>query len=127
MFTLVASVRDYPQFMPWCGGAREERAADGRVRATVDIDFRGVRSSFTTMNRHERPRAIAMELAEGPFRALSGAWSFLTLEESACKVEFALDYEFAGGVLGRLIAPVFDGIAGSFVDAFARRAEALYG
>src|SRR5882762_5860278 len=31
------------------------------------------------------------------------------------------------GPFGRLIAPVFDSIAGSLIDAFARRAESQYG
>lgn len=68
-----------------------------------------------------------MEFAEGPFASLSGRWRFGALAPEACKVEFSLDYAFASGVLGRVIAPVFDHIAGSFVDAFSRRAEALYG
>ena len=127
MFTLVAAVGDYPQFMPWCGGAREATLPDGSIRATIDIDFHGVRSSFSTLNRHREPDAIAMQFADGPFSALSGQWKFISLEPEACKVEFDLRYEFAGTVLGRLVAPVFDGIANSFIDAFARRAEALYG
>lgn len=126
MFDLVAGVRDYPRFMPWCGGAREAKAADGRTRATVDIDFHGVKSSFTTLNRNKAPDSIAMQFADGPFSALEGMWRFTSLSGDACKVEFELDYEFAGGMLGKLVAPVFDMIAGSFVDAFAKRAEALY-
>ena len=42
-------------------------------------------------------------------------------------MEFALDYEFSSNLLGRLIAPVFDVIAGSFIDAFSARAERIYG
>ena len=49
------------------------------------------------------------------------------LGDAACKVEFRLDYEFASTLLGKLVAPVFDNIAKSFIDAFARRAEVLYG
>lgn len=127
MFDLVAAVPDYPQFMPWCGGARETLEADGRVRAMVDIDYRGVRSSFTTLNRNLAPQSIAMQLAEGPFASLTGEWRFTALGEAACKVEFRLDYEFASTMLGKLVAPVFDNIAKTFIDAFARRAEALYG
>jgi ribosome-associated toxin RatA of RatAB toxin-antitoxin module len=127
MFELVAKVADYPKFMPWCGGAREARTDDGRVRATVDIDYHGVKSSFTTLNKNEPHTAIIMQFADGPFSALDGLWRFTTLEAEACKVEFSLNYEFAGGLLGKLIAPVFDFIANSFIDAFAKRAEALYG
>jgi ribosome-associated toxin RatA of RatAB toxin-antitoxin module len=127
MFDLVADVPSYPQFMPWCGGASVEPTADGRVRASIEIDYRGVRSGFTTFNWHQAPGRIEMEFADGPFAALGGLWRFTALKADACKVEFELDYEFAGGLLGRLIAPVFDYIANSFIDAFARRAEALYG
>ncbi|MDB5805883.1 MAG: putative oligoketide cyclase/lipid transport protein [Betaproteobacteria bacterium] len=127
MFDLVARVTDYPQFMPWCGGAREAAAPDGRVRATVDINYHGVKSSFTTLNRNEPHSAIAMQFVDGPFSALDGLWRFTSLTGDACKVEFNLDYEFAGGIFGKLVAPVFDVIAKSFIDAFSKRAEALYG
>lgn len=127
MFDLVADVPSYPQFMPWCGGARAEPATDGQVRASIEIDFRGVRAGFSTLNRHHAPERIEMAFADGPFEALGGLWRFTPLKADACKVEFELDYKFAGGVLGRLIAPVFDYLANTFIDAFARRAELLYG
>ena len=127
MFDLVADVSAYPSFMPWCSGARALLQEDGRVRATIDIDYRGVRSGFSTINRYRTPEKIDMAFADGPFEALAGVWHFSALTADACKVEFALDYEFAGGLLGRLIAPIFDFIANSFIDAFARRAEVLYG
>lgn len=127
MFALVAAVPDYPQFMPWCGGARVAVEPDGRIRATIDIDYRGVRTSFTTLNVNLAPESIAMHFADGPFADLAGGWHFTALDQTAAKVEFHLDYEFASSVLGRLVAPVFDSIAGTFIDAFARRAEVLYG
>ena len=98
---------------------------DGSVLATVQIDFRGLRQSFTTLNRNREPESIDMELAKGPFRRLQGQWRFTALKDTACKVEFRLDYEFAAGLLGKALAPIFDHIAGSMVDAFVRRADAL--
>ena len=98
---------------------------DGSVLATVQIDFRGLRQSFTTLNRNRAPESIDMELAKGPFRRLQGQWLFTALKDTACKVEFRLDYEFAAGLLGKALAPIFDHIAGSMVDAFVRRADAL--
>ena len=127
MFDLVAAVADYPKFMPWCSGARQAKAGKDKVRATVDIDFHGVKSSFTTLNTNHAPKSIDMQFDDGPFTALDGGWRFTELAADACKVEFSLNYEFAGGMLGKLVAPVFDMIAGSFIDAFAKRAEDLYG
>ena len=127
MFDLVADVPSYPDFMPWCAGARMEQQSSDCVQASIDIHFAGVRSGFTTLNHHHPVERIEMQFVEGPFSALSGTWLFAALSADACKVQFSLDYAFAGGLVGRVIAPVFDVIAASFVDAFSARAEALYG
>ena len=125
MYALVADIERYPAFLPWCGGASISEQSDGTVLATVQIDFRGLRQSFTTRNRNREPESIDMELAKGPFRRLQGQWRFTALKDTACKVEFRLDYEFAAGLLGKALAPIFGHIAGSMVDAFVRRADAL--
>jgi ribosome-associated toxin RatA of RatAB toxin-antitoxin module len=127
MYGLVADVRSYPSFLPWCAGTHVRPQHDGTVQATVDIHYRGVRSSFTTLNAHESPTAIRMQLVDGPFRRLGGEWTFSPLRDDACKVHLRLHFQFASGVVGKLIAPVFEGIANSMVDAFSRHAETVYG
>jgi ribosome-associated toxin RatA of RatAB toxin-antitoxin module len=126
MFRLVEQVEDYPEFLPWCPATSARRLPDGSVEATIEIAFHGVRSRFTTRNVSDPPREIRITLVDGPFRRLAGHWHFLELPEQSCKVSLQLQYEFAPGLLGRLIAPVFQSIAGSLIDAFARRAESLY-
>ena len=64
-----------------------------------------------------------MTLRDGPFRKLDGTWKFPSLAEEGCKIEFSLNYEFATAALEKLIGPVFDQIADSFIDAFVRRAQ----
>lgn len=127
MFTLVAGVKDYPKFLPWCEATHVRPHGDGRVDATIEIHYRGVRSRFTTRNENRAAESIGMKLVDGPFRRLAGRWEFRPLREDACKVHLLLQYDFAPGLLGRAIAPVFENIAGSLVDSFTRRAETLYG
>lgn len=127
MYELVERVEDYPKFLPWCGGSQVYRESDERVVATILIDYRGLKQRFTTVNVQRPPEAISMRLREGPFSRLEGEWRFQALRANACKVEFSLEYSFAGGLLGRALAPIFDHIARSFVDAFVKRAEQLYG
>ena len=45
----------------------------------------------------------------------------------AARVEFAMEYEFSSRVLAKVLEPLFGQIADTMVDAFVRRAEALYG
>ncbi len=126
MFRLVEQVDDYPEFLPWCPASSARRLPDGSIEATIEIAYKGVRSRFTTRNVSYHPSEIRMALVDGPFRRLTGQWHFLELPQQACKVSLHLQYQFAMGLVGRLIAPAFDSIAGSLIDAFARRAEALY-
>lgn len=127
MFDLVERVEDYPQFLPWCGGTEVVRNDASGVLATILIDYRGLRQRFSTLNVHRPHEAISMRLRDGPFARLDGEWRFLALRDDACKVELVLEYAFARGVLGRALAPVFDQIARSFIDAFVRRADQIYG
>lgn len=123
MYALVDDIERYPSFLPWCSDARVENV-DGRKRATLTVGLRGLRQSFTTLNENRPGEAIDMRLVEGPFRSFAAAWRFRALGESACAIEFSLEYEFASRSLGRLLEPLFDHIADTMVDAFKRRADA---
>ena len=127
MYDLVERVEDYPKFLPWCGGARILQQTTEETLARIDIDYYGMRTHFTTANRNQPPERILISLRDGPFRRLDGIWQFRALSDSACKVEFELNYEFATPVLEGLIGPVFGRIADSFIDAFAKRALAVHG
>lgn len=127
MFALVEDVEAYPQFMPWCGGARLLERGDTTALVRLDIDYRGIRQHFTTRNHYEPGTLIRIALADGPFRRLDGTWRFTGLAADASKVELEMHYEFAGALLERLVGPVFNHIAGTFIDAFATRADSLHG
>ena len=127
MFELVDRVELYPQFLPWCGGTRVIAQEENRKTARIDIDYHGVRTHFTTDNLNAPPTSIVVTLKDGPFRRLHGEWRFQALGEHGCKVEFDLAYEFATGLLDRVIGPVFSHIANTFIDAFVKRAERVYG
>jgi ribosome-associated toxin RatA of RatAB toxin-antitoxin module len=127
MFALVDRVEDYPKFLPWCGGVEVKQRDEDRLVASLQINYHGVKHSFTTENTHTPPTLMTMKLVEGPFKKLDGAWTFKPLRADACKIDFDLHYEFSSKVLESIIGPVFNMIANSFVDSFCKRAEAVYG
>jgi len=127
MFDLVADVEHYPDFMPWCGGTQVLARDDDGMQASITIALAGLRQRFTTRNRHDYPHRIDLELVDGPFSKLAGHWRFEPLGEDGCKVRFTLQYAFASRTLEALVGPVFNRIAGSFIDSFTRRAQACYG
>lgn len=126
MFELVDAVEAYPLFLPWCERARVIERDATRTRATIFIDYRGLKQSFTTENTKEPPERMTVKLVEGPFRVLDGEWRFTSLAERASRIDFRLRYEFSGTLLDALAGPVFGHIANTMVDAFVRRADALH-
>lgn len=126
LYSMVTDIESYPQFLPWCRAIRVHESRDDYVRATIEIDYRGVKQAFTTENINSRHDSVSMRLIDGPFKSLRGQWRFRNLKPGACKVELTMQYEFASPLLSRLVGPVFNHIGNTMVDAFIRRADELH-
>lgn len=127
MFQLVADIESYPKFLPWCGGAKILSSDPEVVEAAIEIDYKGVRKSFTTRNRLQHDKTMEMHLVDGPFKKLQGFWRFDPLDDNACKVSLDLEFEFSSRIVGMTIGRVFNEIAGKMVDSFCQRADEIYG
>ena len=125
MFNLVNQVEHYPEFLPWCGGVVVHERFEKELLASIEINYHGIKQSFATRNTFDVPRQIELQLVRGPFHHLSGRWQFTALSPGACKITFDLSYQFSSRILERLIGPIFDRIANSFVDAFCARADQI--
>ena len=127
MFDLVDAVEHYPGFLPWCSETRVDYRDEKKTIATLHISYLSVKSHFTTENDKIIPTTMSLHLVDGPFRRLEGVWNFKPLSENACKIEFQLSYEFSSKMFEKVIGPVFSQIANTFVEAFVRRADDIYG
>jgi ribosome-associated toxin RatA of RatAB toxin-antitoxin module len=127
MFALVKDVEAYPQFLPWCHSSRLLKDVDREICAQIVVSRLGIRQAFSTCNKYEEHKWMTLELKDGPFRHLSGKWSFLPLRNDACKVELEMDFEFAGALISKAFGSVFNHAAATLVDAFCKRADEVYG
>jgi ribosome-associated toxin RatA of RatAB toxin-antitoxin module len=121
-FDLIEAAEHYPTFVPWCVNAVILARDDIEVIARISINYHGLRFDLTTRNPKRRPHWMAIHLESGPLRQLEGEWRLLELAAEACKVELTLRYDF-DSMAGIFAGNVFDRIADSVIDAFARRAE----
>lgn len=133
MYRLVTAVADYPKFLPWCSKA-EVLSEDGEgMTARLHLAYAGLKHAFTTRNQHVLDEKVVVNLVDGPFSMLEGVWLFKALQApgdeaaKACKIEFDMRYAFSRGPLEAVVSPVFDRVANTFVDAFVKRAEQVYG
>ena len=125
MFDLVNDVDAYPRRFTWCAGARVLEREDDALTARLELRIGGLTQAFTTRNTLSPPQRIAIELVEGPFRHLSGAWEFAALGTDGCKVTLALDFEYSG-VMAPLMRIGFQKLADRMVDEFCTEAARTY-
>jgi len=123
MFQLVDSVETYPQFLPWCGSTQIIERDNYRTIASIEINYKGLRQIFTTENTKKQNQEMIIRLIDGPFKSLSGKWMFKNLDKDSCQIELKLEYEFNNVILEKLITPVFNMIANTFIDEFIKEAN----
>jgi len=126
MYDLVLDVGAYPRFLPWCRSATVHEAGEQSMEATLEIAKGPLRKRFRTRNVLSPKRCIEIRLVEGPFRHLEGRWLFEDLGDAGSRVSLDMRFEVAGALLARTLGPVFGEIANTLVDAFCRRARAVY-
>jgi ribosome-associated toxin RatA of RatAB toxin-antitoxin module len=123
MFQLVDSVENYPQFLPWCGSTQIIERDNDKTIASIEINYKGIRQTFTTENTKKQNQEMIIKLIDGPFKSLSGEWMFKNLDKDSCQIELKLEYEFSNVILEKLISPVFNMIANTFIDEFIKEAN----
>jgi ribosome-associated toxin RatA of RatAB toxin-antitoxin module len=94
MFALVNDVARYPEFLPWCIGARVEDVSEGERVASLKVARGVLRTEFTTRNTLTQDERIHMKLLHGPFRDLTGEWRFEPIGTRGSKVYFRVEFEF---------------------------------
>ena len=123
IFKLVDSVENYPQFLPWCGSTHIIERNNDKTIASIEINYKGIRQTFTTENIKKHNQEMMIKLVDGPFKSLSGLWMFKNLDKDSCQIELKLEYEFSNVILEKLISPVFNMIANTFIDEFIKEAN----
>lgn len=126
MFDLVNDVGAYPRRFAWCADAEVLERDNHALTARLQLRVAGMTTQFTTRNTLDPPRRIAMQLVEGQFRQLRGAWNFTGLG-GGCKVALELDFDFSGKLLAPVVRSGFQKLADHMVDDFCREAERAYG
>ena len=127
MYQLVADVRRYPDFLPWCTSADVLEEDGEHVTARLGLGLGLARGSFTTRN-HLRPGSgMDMSLIDGPFQSLEGRWDFSPIGDAGTRVTLEISFETSGPLGGMVFGPAFEQVCNQLVDAFGRRARQVHG
>ena len=127
MFDLVADIRRYPEFLPWCKEARIVKGGNKNVIADLIVGTKLFKEKFTSQVTLDRPNAITVDYKSGPLTHLATEWKFMPKSPKACEVYFAVDFDFRSPLLRAAMTVFFDKALKRMVEAFEERARELYG
>jgi len=132
MYELVASVDDYPKFVPLCHDlrvrSREQRGDLEILIADMSVAYKFIQETFASrVTLDPQSSQILVEYLDGPFRHMENRWQFKKVDEGVCDVDFFIAYEFRSRALQLLMGTLFDKAFRKFVDAFEARADVVYG
>ena len=132
MYDLVADVKQYPNFLPWCAAARIRSVTPvgdySVMLADLVISFKVFRERFgSRAELHPVEKRIELDYLDGPFKYMKSRWAFSDAEDGGWDVHCFVDFEFRNAVLQKLIGVVFNEAMHRIVAAFEKRAAELYG
>ncbi|MBF0124104.1 MAG: type II toxin-antitoxin system RatA family toxin [Magnetococcales bacterium] len=125
IYQLVADVRRYPEFLPWCTQARVSNEQASQFTAEMVVNFKGFRESFRTIDRLYPHSRIEVRLHSGPFEKLENEWRFTSVQ-GGTRVDFFIDFQFKSRLLNMTLGPVFAHASQTMLEAFRKRAFVVY-
>jgi len=123
LFDLVNDVASYPEYLSGCQRVDVLSSTDEQLEATLYLSKAGMKHSFTTCNELDRPKAMTMNLVDGPFRCFEGRWEFKALAADATKISLTLNFELSSTILSMAAGKLFEMTANDLLDAIVRRAH----
>lgn len=127
LFDLVADIERYPEFLPWCVGARIIERDDDGVTADLVIGFKMFRERFRSKVTLRRPGYIRVDYIRGPLKYLHNDWKFCPCDDGGTAIDFSVDFEFKNRIFEKVVGSLFSEAVRRMVGAFEKRAHAIYG
>lgn len=124
LFTIVADVEHYPEFLPWVMEAKIINQTTHGFIADLTVGYRFFKETYRSevmLTPHER---IEVRYIRGPFKYLLNTWKFSATPSNHVKVDFFIDFEFQSLLFQGIIETIFTDAIPKMVSAFEDRAKA---
>jgi len=125
LFAVVADIKDYPSFVPWCSGARVRHEDPQEIIADLVIGFGPFQESFTSHVTLDRPHRILVRATDGPLEHLANSWAFRPAGDKT-HVDFVIDFAFKSHLLDHVANGMFHEASMRMVSAFEARVHTLH-
>lgn len=131
MFFVVADVRHYKQFLPFCTKSTILDKKPKQIVANLEIGFPPIVENYTSFVTIEKPSLVQAICKDGRlFNYLETTWRFspgLSSNPKSCIVDFYIKFEFKSVIYSHLASVFFDRLVYQMEKAFIEEASRRYG
>ena len=127
---MVLDIEKYPEFVPWCIGAKIYTKNDkgDKIEITADLTigksfFKQTYKSFVIYDKSKD--SIHVTNIHGPLKHIENKWFFRKIDNNS-EVEFHVDFELKNEILNILMQKSFDIGLKKIADAFEKRSLELF-
>ena len=121
IYNLVADVKKYPDFLPWCSDITIKEKTKKYIRTEVKVGFQNINESYLCKVLLYPQKRITLEYISGPFEYLEIDWKFKKITKNKTGVCFFCNFKFRSVFLRLFTSFFLEGAVEKMVDAFEKK------
>ncbi len=121
VYRTLSDVEEYETFIPYCIESKIIDEQSDFSLVTLNLEFFGIQTSFTTKNVVEINKSIEMELIDGPFDKFKSSWKLEEVDKQNTNLSFEMSYQMKNKILEMAFKKNLNAVSESIVEAFKSR------
>jgi len=121
VFKVLSDVEQYHTFIPYCIESKIIEEQNEYLLVTLNIEFFGIQTSFTTKNVVKNNKSIEIDLIEGPFEKFESNWRLEEVDQQTTSLSFEMSYQMRNKILEMAFKKNLKTVSESIIKAFKSR------
>lgn len=123
LFEVVIAIEKYPEFLPYCQGAKIIEAKEGKIIADLTVGKGVFNETFRSIVDFWEYEKITMKGSGNILSWLEGSWEFIERTENSSEVQFELNLKMKHSWMQKMFNPLFEDFFVKIMNAFKKRAK----
>ena len=121
IYNLVADVKKYPDFLPWCTNVEIKELTKKFIITEVKVGFQNINETYVCKVLLYPKERITLEYISGPFEYLEIDWKFKKVSKNKTDVSFFCNFKFESIFLRLCTSFFLEDAVEKMVDAFEKK------
>jgi coenzyme Q-binding protein COQ10 len=121
LFKIVEDIEKYPEFVPWCLGAKVIERGENTLKAQLSVGTSLLSDTYISHVVLTPPFSIESTCDSGPLKSLKNVWEFKETPQGT-QTTLTCTFELSSFFLNALMSRLVKDIGSKMIDAFEKRA-----